>query len=59
MQYIATADGQYQFSKDIELEAGKEYQYKFRLGPGDWWVLDEEAPVGKLLLSVISLIPIV
>lgn len=46
MEYIATADGQFLFSKEVELEAGKEYQYKFRLGPGDWWVLDEEAPIG-------------
>ncbi|KIW72847.1 hypothetical protein, variant 3 [Phialophora macrospora] len=30
------------FSHKIELEPG-EYQYKFRLGPGDWWVLDESA----------------
>ncbi|KAJ9608763.1 hypothetical protein H2200_006534 [Cladophialophora chaetospira] len=31
------------FSHKTELEAG-EYQYKFRLGPGDWWVLDESKP---------------
>ncbi|EXJ64657.1 hypothetical protein A1O7_00995 [Cladophialophora yegresii CBS 114405] len=30
------------FSYRTELEPG-EYQYKFRLGPGDWWVLDESA----------------
>jgi len=31
------------FSHKATLEPGK-YQYKFRLGPGDWWVLDESSP---------------
>ncbi|EXJ89187.1 hypothetical protein A1O3_02252 [Capronia epimyces CBS 606.96] len=31
------------FSYTFDLEPG-EYQYKFRLGPGDWWVLDESTP---------------
>lgn len=31
------------FSKSFEVEEG-EYQYKFRLGPGDWWVHDEDKP---------------
>ncbi|OCT44122.1 hypothetical protein CLCR_00694 [Cladophialophora carrionii] len=45
MTYEATAaDGSIKnvFSYKAELEPG-EYQYKFRLGPGDWWVLDESA----------------
>ncbi|KEF59960.1 uncharacterized protein A1O9_04808 [Exophiala aquamarina CBS 119918] len=32
-----------QFSFEIDLQPG-EYQYKFRLGPGDWWVLDDASP---------------
>ena len=32
--------GEYIFSKAFDVEEG-EYQYKFRLGPGDWWVCDE------------------
>ena len=36
------------FSYKLELDPGK-YQYKFRLGPGDWWVLDESAPTGTML----------
>ncbi|KAL1305869.1 hypothetical protein AAFC00_004019 [Neodothiora populina] len=32
--------GELNFWKEFDLEEG-EYQYKFRLGPGDWWVLDE------------------
>jgi hypothetical protein len=43
MQAEKGSDGQYRFSKTFDAEAG-EYQYKFRLGPGDWWVYDEGRP---------------
>lgn len=33
-------DGELEFWREFHVEEG-EYQYKFRLGPGDWWVLDE------------------
>lgn len=36
----------YQFSAEVDLEPGV-HQYKFRLGPGDWWVVDETVPTGK------------
>lgn len=35
------------FSHAFDLAPG-EYQYKFRLGPGDWWVLDESQMKGML-----------
>lgn len=35
--------GEYVFSAAFDVEEG-EYQYKFRLGPGDWWVCDEDKP---------------
>ena len=35
--------GEHGFEKSFEAEEG-EYQYKFRLGPGDWWVHDESKP---------------
>ena len=35
------------FSHTAELEPGI-YQYKFRLGPGDWWVLDEATSTGRI-----------
>jgi 1,4-alpha-glucan branching enzyme len=38
------------FFHKTQLEPG-EYQYKFRLGPGDWWVLDESAPKGSLFCT--------
>ncbi|KAF2214005.1 hypothetical protein CERZMDRAFT_110976 [Cercospora zeae-maydis SCOH1-5] len=35
--------GEYKFSKSFNAQEG-EYQYKLRLGPGDWWVCDEHQP---------------
>lgn len=35
-----------EFSYEADLQPG-DYQYKFRLGPGDWWVLDESSPSGE------------
>jgi len=43
MQCESTQSGQNKFTHTTELQPG-EHQYKFRLGPGDWWVLDESAP---------------
>ncbi|KAG8624775.1 hypothetical protein KVT40_007842 [Elsinoe batatas] len=37
-------DGELEFWRRFEAEEG-EYQYKFRLGPGDWWALDETKPI--------------
>jgi len=34
------------FSYEAEVEPG-DYQYKFRLGPGDWWVLDDSNPTAN------------
>lgn len=34
-----------EFSYEADLQPG-DHQYKFRLGPGDWWVLDESSPSG-------------
>ncbi|KAI7675112.1 hypothetical protein KC318_g1160 [Hortaea werneckii] len=38
------ANGEYRFFKSFSAAEG-EYQYKLRLGPGDWWVTDERMPV--------------
>jgi hypothetical protein len=35
--------GEYRFSKSFFVEEG-EYQYKIRLGPGDWWAIDDSKP---------------
>lgn len=41
-------NNEYDFHKEVEVEAGKEYQYKLRVGEGDWWILNEDAPTGTL-----------
>lgn len=42
-----TNDGELIFHRDFENVDAGSYQYKFRLGPGDWWVLDETAATGE------------
>lgn len=38
-----TEAGEFLFNKEFDDVEEGEYQYKFRLGLGDWWVLDETA----------------
>lgn len=45
MNHAPKADGEQEYWQDFDVEEG-EYQYKFRLGPGDWWVLDETKDIG-------------
>ncbi|OJD36081.1 pt repeat family protein [Diplodia corticola] len=40
-----TTAGDLVFEKTFDAIEPGEYQYKFRLGPGDWWVCDESAPI--------------
>jgi hypothetical protein len=44
MDASAGENGQLHFSKVFHAQPG-EYQYKFRLGPGDWWVCDESGEI--------------
>ena len=46
----------YLFSCTVDLKPGR-YQYKYRLGHGDWWVLDESAPTGVLIVSFLQIYP--
>ncbi|KAK7560824.1 hypothetical protein IWX92DRAFT_420294 [Phyllosticta citricarpa] len=39
-----TPSGDLIFEKKFDAVEAGEYQYKFRLGPGDWWVCDDNAP---------------
>ncbi|KAK8214679.1 hypothetical protein IWZ01DRAFT_246563 [Phyllosticta capitalensis] len=39
-----TPSGDLVFEKKFDAVEAGEYQYKFRLGPGDWWVCDDNAP---------------
>ncbi|KAK2625976.1 hypothetical protein QTJ16_004238 [Diplocarpon rosae] len=44
MQYTTDENNEHHFYTEVHVEEGREYQYKFRLGPGNWWVLNEDAP---------------
>lgn len=48
MSYSTTDAGEHFFTETIKVPEGTEVQYKFRLGPGDWWALDETAEKGRL-----------
>ena len=37
---------EYLFYQQFQVSEGH-WQYKFRLGPGDWWVCDESAETGR------------
>ena len=46
MDFTTEENNEYSFYKDIMVEEGSRSQYKFRIGSGDWWELDENAPTG-------------
>lgn len=39
---VVSDGSEYVFSRQFEIAVG-DWQYKFRLGDGDWWVCDETA----------------
>ena len=39
------------FSKTFDIPEGQ-WEYKFKLGVGDWWVCDERAKIGESLTYV-------
>lgn len=43
MEGTRNASGEYTFTKKFDAQEG-EYQYKLRLGPGDWWICDDTKP---------------
>jgi hypothetical protein len=48
MLYTTNEDTEYEFYKEVRVEEGHEYQYKFRVGEGDWWLLNEDSPTGMV-----------
>jgi hypothetical protein len=46
MQHTIDESNEYEYHKDVQVEDGKDYQYKFRIGEGDWWILNENSPTG-------------
>ena len=47
MQYTTTESNELEFYKELQVEEGQVYQYKFRIGSGDWWMLNEESATGE------------
>jgi len=45
----------YNFFKEFNVTEGR-WQYKFRLGPGDWWACDETAEIGSLTTWICCLL---
>lgn len=44
MKHKTTPEGEHIFTKAIQVQPGTAVQYKFRVGSGDRWVLDESLP---------------
>lgn len=44
MEYYLNSDGEHVFKKDLQVKPGSKIHYKFRVGDGDWWVLDDDTP---------------
>ncbi|KAK3906329.1 hypothetical protein C8A05DRAFT_11915 [Staphylotrichum tortipilum] len=44
MDSTAREDGEYDFKKEVRGAPGSEIQYKFRIGDGNWWVLQDDHP---------------
>ena len=56
MQCVAGGDGLRRFVASVWVEPGRVYQYKFRPGSGDRWILDEKRPIGEHPSNAQSLI---
>ena len=48
-QDASAGETELEFFKDFYVTEGH-WQYKFRLGPGDWWVCNESVATGTFLL---------
>lgn len=46
MECAAGSDGENIFTQKLEVEPESKLQYKFRVGHGDWWLLNEDSPTG-------------
>jgi len=44
MKYTTDENNEHDFYYEVQIEQGKEYQYKFRIGEGEWWTLNEDSP---------------
>jgi hypothetical protein len=60
MDFTTEQDNKHRFYKEVVVDEGARFQYKFRIGSGDWWVLDENASTGTFMrgqyISVAALV---
>ncbi|KAK1691409.1 hypothetical protein BDP55DRAFT_542028 [Colletotrichum godetiae] len=54
MDFTTEDGGEHTFYKNIEVRPSTQIEYKFRVGLGDWWVLNETAAIGKFSQCFIS-----
>lgn len=54
MDYVTSDDGEPMFSKTFQVEPQSKIQYKFRVGEGDWWVLDDDAATGRCMIRTLN-----
>jgi hypothetical protein len=57
MDFTTDENGEHHFHKEVEVSEGGDFQYKFRIGLGDWWALNEQAPTGRFYFSTQYHIP--
>lgn len=57
MQYASMENSsELEFYREFyDIEEG-DYHYKFRLGYGEWWVLNESAPKGTVQMAAVNLV---
>ncbi|KAK4149254.1 hypothetical protein C8A00DRAFT_38146 [Chaetomidium leptoderma] len=44
MDHVALEDGEFEFKKEVHGKPGSKIEYKFRIGNGNWWVLNDHGP---------------
>lgn len=57
MDFTTDENGEHNFHKEVEVDEGGQFQYKFRIGLGDWWTLNEQAPTGMFHFLTLYHIP--
>lgn len=58
MQCTTDENGEHHFHKEVEVDEGGSYQYKFRIGPSDLWALNEQAPTSRFHFLIRYHIPL-
>jgi ATP-dependent RNA helicase MRH4, mitochondrial len=53
MNWVIDERGENLFTADIEVEPGRDYQYKFKVGYANEWDLDDQSPISKFACSFV------